>query len=327
MAVESLWAAKEAIDQASSQAPFDTIANTYLIRARIYGAMLNHPKGHPEIDRSRPLTIAPTYDALKKYEALSGQPAKKQLWRTLLKQTFIQAFEAEEQLKERKSVELTLQGAYIIAYLKERDRAQSFKDFDKSFASLFVQILRRDVSKGNLQRAATLVPLTQQWYPDDGALWLTYVNFYIRNNERDKALQAARKAIQLNENATDPVRKQLYFTAGNLAVKATPIEAIEYFEKAVAIDSAFYGAIYNIGVIYAKLGRGVAEQALEAEKQNNSKVEQLVQQKEKYFQQALPHLEKAYELKPSAALSETISNIYLDLGNRPKALQWRNAQP
>lgn len=327
MALESLYAAKEAIDQASEETPYSALANTYLIRARIYTAMLTHPKGNPEIDRSRPLTIEPAFEALKQYESLTQKNANQNLWRQLLKQTFILAFEAEERLKERKSVELTLQGAYIIAYLQQNNRDQSFKDFDDSFAGLFVRILRRDISNGNLLRAGSLIPLTKEWYPENGDLWLTYVNYYLRNDQRKEALEAAKRAIPLNEKSVPEVRAQLYFTAGNLAVEKAPMDALEYYKEAARIDSNFYGAQFNIGVIYARLGRGAAEQAMEVQNRNPQQAQQLVNKKNNYFKLALPYLEKAYHLKPSATLKENISNIYMDLDNPDQAKAWRLRQP
>lgn len=327
LAIQSLLAAKEEIDKATVEVPFSGQAATYLMRAKIYSAMLIHPAGHSQLDRSRPLTIQPAFDALKQYETLADTFAATALWESLLKQTFLLAFEAEEQLKERQVVERSLEGATMAAYLKATNRPLPVPNIDASFAGLFTQILRRDVGSGNLTRAGTLIPLTKQWYPDNGELWLTYVNYYIRNDQRKEALDAARIAIPLNANNTNPVRKQLFFTAGNLAVSDAPMEALNYFEQAAAIDGNFYGAVYNAGVIYAKLGSSMAQQAQQLQANDSIKAAQLLQQKTTYFKQAVPFLEKAYALRPAAAIRENLVTIYLDLGNRPKALQWQQKQP
>lgn len=327
LAIESLLAAKEEIDKATGEIPFSSQAATYLMQAKIYIAMLIHPTGNPQLDRSRPLTIQPAFDAIKKYETLADTFDTNALWESLLKQTFLLAFEAEEQLKERQVVERSLEGANMVAYLKSTNRPLPVPNIDASFAGLFTQILRRDVGNGNLTRAGTIIPLTKQWYPDNGELWLTYVNYYIRNDQRKEALDAARMAIPLNDDNTKPVRKQLYFTAGNLAVSDAPMEALNYFEQAAAIDSNFYGAVYNAGVIYARLGSSMAQQAQRLQENDTNKAGQLLQQKTTYFKQAVPFLEKAYALKPAAAIRENLVTIYLDLGNRPKALQWQQKRP
>lgn len=327
LAVESLLAAKEEIDRGIDQPPYSKQPLSYLIKGRIYCSMLGHPKGNPSLDHNRHLSIQPAFNALKTYEELSGKPADISLWQTLLKQTFILAFEAEEQTNGRQSIDRSVEGASIVAYLKEQERPLPVANIDESFASLFVQILRRDISTGHLARAGSVIPLTKQWYPEQGELWLTYVNYYIRVNQRDLALEAARKAIPLQQEASDEVRKQLYFTAGNLAVEPAPMEALEYYTAAADIDSNFYGALYNIGVIYARLGQGAATQALEKQELDPARAKQLLNQKVTYFEQALPYLERAYQLQPSAALRENISTIYLDLGNKPKALQWSKKDP
>lgn len=327
MAIESLLAAKEEIDAATASTPFNTQALTYLLRARVYGSMLSHPRGNADLDRSRPLTIAPTFEALQKYEQLSGKNAEVDLWRKLLRQTFILAYEAEEQQKERLVIERSLEGGHIIAYLKAQGRPLPIDRIDETFASLFVQVLRRDVSTGNTSRPGWLIPILQEWYPENGELWLTYVNYFIRIDQRDQALEAALKAIPLHQDSDTVVRQQLLFTTGNLLVKKDPLQALTYFEAAADLDSNFFGAVYNCGVIYAQLGTGAAEQAMRIQDDRPDQARQLVRQKEQYFYKALPYLEQAYRLQASPVLRQNIFAIYTDLGNPEKASQWTQQNP
>lgn len=322
LAVESILAAKAAIDSARIHPQYSKNADMYLTRAKIYGHLLTHPKGHPDIDRMRGLTITPMFNALQQYETLADTVAMTSLWEQMLKQTFMIAFEAEQAGKERLATERTMEGATIIHYLEKDQRDDAFAKYDASFANLFTMILRRDVARGQLGRAHGLVPMLKVWYPDNGPIWLTIVNYHIRNDEPGKALEAARKAIPLNKDARDAVREQLYFTAGNLAVKNAPMEALEYFEKAAAINPDAYGPVYNIGVIYTKLGYGAAEKALAIQADNPAEARQWVARKINYFTKALPYLEKAYQLRPSQQLRNNIATIYRDLGETEQAQQW-----
>ena len=149
----------------------------------------------------------------------------------------------------------------------------------------------------NLQKGVEL-------YPDDERILTSLIQFYLSSKKNDDALNYLNKAIE-----KDPENASYYYARGVLYESIDKDKAIENYKKAIEIDPKFFNALFNIGVIY--YNKGVEEQNKANEMTNMNDYEQEKKVAEKYWEQALPYLEKASELEPTNLdVLESLKGLY-----------------
>jgi tetratricopeptide (TPR) repeat protein len=101
-------------------------------------------------------------------------------------------------------------------------------------------------SVGLHETAAT--PQAKHDASSDAKRWITLGNQYFDRHQRDKAIEAYAKALELNPNNPDVLTDQ-----GVMYSETTQYEkAIANFQKAHAIDPAHLPSLLNLGMLYAQ---------------------------------------------------------------------------
>ncbi|WP_085536071.1 tetratricopeptide repeat protein [Massilibacteroides vaginae] len=149
-------------------------------------------------------------------------------------------------------------------------------------------------------------------FPEEKYYLLNLINTYIYSNRNDKAIEFLNTAI-----AKEPNNAQLYDVMGRVYETGFKdfTKAEEAFTKACELDPENTDILSNLGRVY--YNQGVNKQG-EANLINDNKLyqEELAKAKE-FFRKALPHFEKAHQLKPEDTEYMTaLRGIYynLDMG-------------
>jgi len=159
---------------------------------------------------------------------------------------------------------------------------------------------------GDTAKAIEYISLGRTRFPDDLNLLFSEANVYIFSRQTEKARQALAEAIE-----RDPANPNLYFALGanfdNMAQDTlrTPEErqfayneAIMAYTRAIELDSNYFDAIYNLGVIHFNEGIRIFE-AADARLRKNPTAAGFreYEKEEKRFQEqwlkAQPYLERA----------------------------------
>ena len=163
----------------------------------------------------------------------------------------------------------------------------------------------------NVEEAYTYLEAGRKLYPDDVSLLFAEINHFLRINKLDELISKLEAAI-----AKEPKNVSLYSTlgsvydnlyqreaqAGNKAqADAFLSSALDYYQRALAIDPNFFDAIYSIGAVYfnraaslineqKNLGLSAAEQ---------KRYEALQTEITAEFEKALPYFKKCEGMNPN----------------------------
>lgn len=126
-------------------------------------------------------------------------------------------------------------------------------------------------------------------YPEDADLIIYELNYYLQNGKFKEAEDNLKLALE-----KEPDNKQLYFSLGvvyeNLENEE---EAVKAYKDAIALDSDYFDANYNLGAHY--FNKGVEMNNAANEIQDNKKYDAARAEAKKVFEKAKPYLEKAHE--------------------------------
>ena len=125
-----------------------------------------------------------------------------------------------------------------------------------------------------------------------------------------------------NELKKDSTNKQLWVLKGETEMKTRMWDdAISSYGKAVAIDSVYIPAIYNIGICYLSKALGMKGDLDSSGEKGNLRKAARMKVREVFFQ-AQPYLEKAKELDPDMKIvswAAPLYQVYFVLGEKEKA--------
>lgn len=150
-------------------------------------------------------------------------------------------------------------------------------------------------------------------YPENSDLIVYELNHYLRNDKFEEAENNLKLALE-----KEPDNKQLHFSLGvvydNLGRRD---DAKASYEKAIAIDSEYFDATFNLGAMY--FNQGVEMNNAANEITDNKKYNAARAEAKKVFEQARPYLEKAHELEPTdASAIVSLSQLYALTGQNDK---------
>lgn len=174
------------------------------------------------------------------------------------------------------------------------------------------------VQSGKKQEAITAIQEARKDAPDDTSLIMTEANLYYELKDIPNYQRIIKEAIEKKPN--DP---ELYFNLGvTNSNSKMPVEAEKYFKKAIELKPDYTDAYINMSELklrddekfvndMSKLGTSVADtKKYDAIKANRSKM----------FADALPYLEKAYELdSKNDAVAKTLLSVYKAMEMTQKA--------
>ncbi|GAO28793.1 tetratricopeptide repeat protein [Geofilum rubicundum] len=142
-------------------------------------------------------------------------------------------------------------------------------------------------------------------FPEDDRILTTLINFYLQTEQNDEALNYLNSAIE-----KDPTNFSFYNARGVLYDLSQDYEkAEEEYKKALEMNPEYFEPTLNLGVIY--YNRGAEEMNEANDLTDNKAYEAARKEAEETFQQALPYMEKAHELRPDDVMVlETLKNLY-----------------
>lgn len=135
------------------------------------------------------------------------------------------------------------------------------------------------------------------------------INYYLNNKDFAKANTILDKAI-----SDDPQNAEFVNLKGNLVENQSSIEeALPYFKKAVELDPNFSKAHFDLGRYYFNKAVKIRDE------KTDLAGDELAKLTDPLYEQALPYLERAYELdKENYDAKNALRAIYYQLGNEEK---------
>ena len=142
-------------------------------------------------------------------------------------------------------------------------------------------------------------------YPEDERILTQLINFYLETKQNDKALDYLNKAIEGDQN-----NPSFYYARGVLNDNSKNFDAaLADYKKCLEIDSEYFNALYNMGVMY--FNKGVEEMNDANAETDFKKFEAKKAVAEATFKESLPFFEDALKLKPEeAAVLESLKTLY-----------------
>jgi tetratricopeptide (TPR) repeat protein len=157
-------------------------------------------------------------------------------------------------------------------------------------------------------------------YPTNNSLMIDELNVYMG---RGQSKQIINKMVAASN--ADPKNKTLKFALGSTYDNMGKRDSAEKaYKEAIAIDSNYFDAYYNLGAMYYNQGveiyNKVKDLPISKEKEYNAGVAKF----KASFKKALPYLEKALEIQPkdlNTLLS--LKEVYAKLDNFPKSAEMK----
>lgn len=158
---------------------------------------------------------------------------------------------------------------------------------------------------GDTTKAGEIAQIGFERFPEENMLVLELINYYLQNDMSEKALEY----IAVAKEQT-PDNKTLYYVEGILHDKMGNYEkAGNAYQNAIDLDSQYFDAYYNYGVLY--FNRAVAKFTEANETSDNEEYDRLRAEAKELLEKAIPFMEKAHEIKPDdRATLDVLKTLY-----------------
>ncbi len=150
-------------------------------------------------------------------------------------------------------------------------------------------------------------------YPQDNALLVEMINFYLESDRGESAMEYLELAIE-----QEPDNPSYYFAMGALLERQDKSdEALEAYITAHEIDPELFEVNYNLGAFYYNKALDMFDAANEIV--DNVEYQKAREEAFDVLEQALPYMEKAHEVNPDDQdTMETLRILYYRLGMEEK---------
>ena len=173
------------------------------------------------------------------------------------------------------------------------------------------------ISQGNNEKAIEAMTDARKANPDDIGLIISEANIHLEMGNKDKFKSSMKEAIE-----KDPKDPDLFYNIGVIAAQAGDHEeAKEYYQKAIELNPNYVNAYTNLAVSILNGEAGIVDEmnSLGNSAADNRKYDELKDKRDGIYKEAIPHLEKAFELKESnVSAAKTLMSIYSSLGETEK---------
>ena len=145
-------------------------------------------------------------------------------------------------------------------------------------------------------------------YPNNESILIELINYYLVTLQSDKALDL----LSIAEK-NDPTNVSFIFAEGTIRDKMGYFEeAKSTYLKCLEIDSSFYNAAFNLGVLH--YNQAVKMYDVLVNISDNQEYENARVIADDMFKAAIPYMERAHEIDPAAREPlETLKTLYLRL--------------
>jgi tetratricopeptide (TPR) repeat protein len=321
--------AKEYIDPTINDPATMSDAKTWLYRGNIYLDI--HRSAKPEYKALAPDALQIAYDSYKKATELDVKKEyQAQLMVSMLSiseqlynsgATLFQASEfskAAADFEKAISVSQSMNNIDTMAIYGAALSYEGAKDFAKS-ASFYEQLVNLKVDNPLIysslctnyselkqtDKAEAILEQGRKLYPNDFNLIIAQSNLYLQQNNPPKALSSLTLAREKDPNnksiifaigvTYDMLRSDTTKTAQERQVSFD--KAVESYKDAIALDSTYFDAIFNLGALYFNKGGDIINEANKLPLGDKT-YDILVAQGNDHLRMSLPYLEKASRMHP-----------------------------
>ena len=181
-------------------------------------------------------------------------------------------------------------------------------------ASLIARIY---ISEEKYDEAIAAMEDAKRENPNDIELMQAEANMYYNMGDKEKYNEIMEEVIKLA-----PDNASLYYNLGvNSADLGNKEKAMNYYQKAIELDPDMTEARLNMVALILSKERDIIEEMnnLGMSKEDNKRYEELQEERNQIYEEAVPYLEAIIEKDPSnLSALRTAKNIHTQLGNEEK---------
>lgn len=154
----------------------------------------------------------------------------------------------------------------------------------------------------------------RQKFPDDAGLMLEEINAFLAMGRGAEVVDDLKALVE-----KDPNNHSIFFVLGTIYGDDTKPElynveqAISYYKSAININPEYYDAIYNLGALYINESNKLKVKANDLPLEDTKGYDALIEQSNEIIRQALPYIEKAYQIDPIPETKAALVGIYSSL--------------
>ncbi len=174
------------------------------------------------------------------------------------------------------------------------------------------------IEKGDKEKAIAAMERAKEANPNDATLMQSEADMYYQMGDMAKYREILEEVVRQNPNDAT-----LYYNMGVSSAQLGENErAIDYYKKAIEIDPEMHNARINIAYVILSREAPLVEEmnSLGMSKADQKKYEELAEERQNIYRNALPHLEKVMVNAPdNIEAARTMMNIYYQLNETAKA--------
>lgn len=216
----------------------------------------------------------------------------------------------EERMASKEQRDLFVKsGEYINPQKKTTESKKG--EIAKNIALIYIE-------KGEDDKAVAAMEDAKSENPNDSGLLQAEADMYYRMGDMKKYREIMEQVV-----AQNPDDATLYYNLGVSSAELGENErAIEYYKKAIELDSSMNNARINIAFVILSQEAPIVEEmnGLGMSKADTKKYDELAEKRQQLYRDALPHLEKVLENDTdNVEAARTMMNIYYQLNQPEKA--------
>lgn len=173
------------------------------------------------------------------------------------------------------------------------------------------------VSNGDNEKAIEAIKEAREQSPDDVNLVLTEANVHYKMGNTEEFKNLLQKATEM-----DPKNPELQYNLGVISAESDhPEEAKAHYEKAIELDPNYINAYINLSALVLGREQPLIDEmnSLGTSKADNKRYDELREERQGLYKQAIPYLSKALEIDAkNINAAKTLMNIYSILGETDK---------
>lgn len=216
----------------------------------------------------------------------------------------------EELMPSKEQMDLFVKSG---AYTDPQERVTESKkgEIAKNIALIYID-------KGEEEKAIAAMEDAKEANPSDINLLQAEADMHYRMDNMEKYREIMEEVVE-----QDPENPTLYYNLGVSTAQLGETEkALEYYKKALELDPEMLNARLNMAYAILAQERDIVDEmnTLGTSAADNKRYDELSEERNQMYKDAIPHLEKLLEQDPgNIEAARTMMNIYYQIGETEKA--------